>query len=90
MILIITNKNLVSQLSSIFGLENIKSVEINTKQNYILFKEAYKINVDDLNVSLDIKEYCSILIIKFAFDNTVYEYTETFVFNEVYEILNKI
>ncbi len=85
MTITITNKRLVEELSSIFGLEDIKSVEINTKQNYILFKEAYKINVDELDVSLDIKNSRSILIIKFAFGNTVYEYTENFVFNDIYE-----
>lgn len=84
MTITITNKRLVSELSSIFGLEDIKSVEIDTKQNYILFKEAYKINVDELNVSLDIKNYCSILIIKFAFGDTVYEYTENFMFDNIY------
>lgn len=85
MIITITNKQLVNDLSNIFGLEDIKSVEINTKQNYILFKEAYKINVDELDVSLDIKNYCSILIIKFAFGNKVYEYTENFIFDNEYK-----
>lgn len=84
MIITITNKHLVSELSSIFGLEDIKSVEINTKQNYILFKEAYKFNVDELDVSLDIKNFCSILIIKFAFGDKTYEYTENFIFDNVY------
>lgn len=84
MTITITNKRLVSELSSIFGLEDIKSVEIDTKQNYILFKEAYKINVDELDVSLDIKNYCSVLIIKFAFGDKVYEYTENFIFDNIY------
>lgn len=84
MTITITNKRLVSELSSIFGLEDIKSVEIDTKQNYILFKEAYKINVDELNVSLDIKNFYSVLIIKFTFDDNVYKYTEIFNFNDIY------
>lgn len=84
MTITITNKKLVSELSSIFGLEDIKSVEIDTKQNYILFKEAYKFNVDELSISLDIKNYSSILIIKFAFGDTVYEYTENFIFDVVF------
>ena len=84
MTITITNKTLIDQLSNIFGLEDIKNVEINTNESYILFKEAYKINVDELDVSLAIKNSCSILIIKFAFGDTVYEYTENFMFEHVY------